>query len=776
MSTPLDSRFNHEATRLQIQIITGEADPAVEWRLVPESAGLRTTLGKLPKEERARIRLKYRGPLSERVKFLRHKNSCGYAVFILPNQTDGRGAKKENVIAVRCLTLDLDGAPLPKQWEVEPHLIVATSPGRYQAFWAIEPTADFAACENLARRLAAHYGGDSSVSDISHVFRCAGFCHQKGKLFTSRIVSHVAPEDVSAADGFYRHLLGTFSFLPPIPERETSATTGGTINTDKAKLIFEHLKAEKFASDEANGDTAWRTLAMSLHDASGGDPDVCDLFMEFCRTDPEYDTDADEAMNRLRWESFRTDKGTRVTIGTLHKICRDHGVPDDAMYAVFTDASDEFDPVGSDSTEISRVESRGLKINKQNVAPDTYENALCAVVRSGLGPAWDDLKQNVIFRAEELPWQEHFGRVLNDHVLRMARLYLVNQYQGVAYSPSKDNLLEALMTCAYGAKFNPVLEYIASLSWDGTSRVEHLFSHYFNCGNYAYERAVSRCFMIGAVRRMCSPGSKFDTMPILRSPQGWEKSTAVRTLFGAKWYSDADLGNLHDKDSAMKLRGIWVQEFAEIDSLTRAETGAMKAFCSRATDRQRDPYGRVAEETPRRCVFIATVNEGGFLKDSTGGRRFWPLDVQDPIDVALIAADRDQLWAEAAVQEAQGASDVLPQDLWPVAARRQAEQTSDDPWGDTLAFFLNQRAARGDGDEGDDFPALPPDRVHTSELFNTLGIAAANQTKGQAQRLRTVMESVLKWHHRHNVRMLGRTGAGYIKEARSVARYSQGQS
>jgi len=170
-------------------------------------------------------------------------------------------------------------------------------------------------------------------------------------------------------------------------------------------------------------------------------------------------------------------------------------------------------------------------------------------------------------------------------------------------------------------------------------------------------------------------------------------------------------------------------------------------------------------------VFIATVNEGGYLKDSTGARRFWPLDVGAPIDVARIVADRDQLWAEVAALEAQGVSDVLPRELWEVAADRQADQTSADPWADILRHFLDQRAKtfkeRTDNpiEEGEDeSPLLPPDRVHTSELFEVLQISGANQTKDKQQRLRTVMEAVLGWHYRRVVRVLGRVNTGYTRE------------
>ena len=348
-------------------------------------------------------------------------------------------------------------------------------------------------------------------------------------------------------------------------------------------------------------------------------------------------------------------------------------------------------PPAPKSTDLVPVEQRGLKLTKNNIANDTIANAYAAVIRAGLRPAWDELKQNAILLADPLPWDEAFGRVVNDHVLRIIRLYLVNTYQGVDYQPGENNLLSALLTMAYAAKFNPVLDYIDGLTWDGKERVKNLFGHYFHCGDDEYTRAVSIAFMVGAVRRMRKPGCKFDTMPVIEGAQGWGKSTGVKALFGAEWTSDANLGNLRDKDAPMKLRGHWVQEFAEIESLTRAESGALKHFCSLQTDRQRDPYGRVVEAMPRRIVFVATVNEGGYLKDSTGARRFWPLKMLRAITTNDIPRDRDQLWAEAAALEAQGVPDVLPRKISAMAQERQADQTSDDPWGDTIRHWLEAR-------------------------------------------------------------------------------------
>ena len=407
---------------------------------------------------------------------------------------------------------------------------------------------------------------------------------------------------------------------------------------------------------------------------------------------------------------------------------------------------------------VEKFTARSLALNNKNTAVNTLANAMVAVTTADLGPAWNELKMQVEFRAEALPWDESHGRVLNDHTLRIIVLYLMRKWLIHGYAPTKDHVFEAVMTLAIGNKFNPVCEYLDGLKWDGEPRVAKLFGDYFNCGVDDYTRGVSTAFMIGAVRRQRQPGIKFDTMPILQSRQGWEKSTGLRVLFGDDWFSDASLGNLKDKDSAILLRGIWLQEFAELELMGRAETSTLKAFVSRAIDRQRDPYGRIAEAVPRRVVFAGTCNESGYLKDSTGARRFWPLTVASPIEVARITADRDQLWAEAAHLEAQGVSHVLPRELWGVAAERQGEQTSEDPWADTLREFL----AAGEDRNGRLVRAKT--KVHTSALFAALSIKPVEQTRDKAQRIRTVMEQLLGWRHVASLRIGADVLNGYTRD------------
>ncbi|WP_373504656.1 VapE domain-containing protein [Aestuariivirga sp.] len=202
-------------------------------------------------------------------------------------------------------------------------------------------------------------------------------------------------------------------------------------------------------------------------------------------------------------------------------------------------------------------------------------------------------------------------------------------------------------------RIHPVRDWLDTLKWDGTPRIETWTSTYLGAKPTTLHHAMGALWLISAVARIYRPGVKADHMLILEGPQGAKKSTALKVLAGEHWFTD-ELPELGSKDAALHMQGVWIVEIAELDAIGRAEVSRIKAFLTRTTDRFRPPYGRYTIEVPRQCVFAGTVNPDTYLRDETGNRRFWPLRC-GAIDIPALARDRDQLWAEAVHRYRSGA-------------------------------------------------------------------------------------------------------------------------
>src|SRR3984893_9713188 len=218
-----------------------------------------------------------------------------------------------------------------------------------------------------------------------------------------------------------------------------------------------------------------------------------------------------------------------------------------------------------------------------------------------------------------------------------------NWCQHSGMSVGRDVAQAAIDGVARDRSFHPIRDYLHDLEWDRHPRLGTWTSAFLGAAGTPYTSEVGIKCLLSAVARVMQPGCKVDSVPILEGPQGVGKSSALRALFGP-WFTD-EIADLGSKDAALQTQGAWLIELAELDSLHRAEISKIKAFLSRTTDRFRPPYERRVIENPRQCVFAGTTNSEAYLKDETGGRRFWPIRVRE-IDLDGLGAARDQLWAQ----------------------------------------------------------------------------------------------------------------------------------
>jgi putative DNA primase/helicase len=235
------------------------------------------------------------------------------------------------------------------------------------------------------------------------------------------------------------------------------------------------------------------------------------------------------------------------------------------------------------------------------------------------------------------------------------------------------------------------------LKWDGTARIDEWLETYLGAkpddeehaeAQRVYLEAIGPKFLISAVARIFRPGCKVDTMLVAESPaQGRFKSSAIKVLFGGgEWFTD-HISPIGTKDSKEELAGKWCVEVSELSALQGRDVEKIKAFLSTGTDNYRPSYGHLPRAFPRQCVFFGSTNEDAYLRDATGGRRFWPFKVGE-VDLAALERDRDQLWAEAAYRFHQGEQWHLTPEEEALASGEQKDRIEPDAWGDVIATWL----------------------------------------------------------------------------------------
>ena len=241
--------------------------------------------------------------------------------------------------------------------------------------------------------------------------------------------------------------------------------------------------------------------------------------------------------------------------------------------------------------------------------------------------------------------------------------------------------------------FHPIQQYILSTKWDHKKRIDTLLIDYFGCEDTAYTRAAIRKSLCAAVARIFEPGTKFDMVLILVGEQGTYKSTFIRKL-GVNWFSDT-FTTVQGKEAYEQLQGAWIIEMAELSALKKSEVENIKQFISKCDDAFRPAYGRTVEIYKRQCVFFGTTNDTDFLKDSTGNRRFNPVDIRPDYATKSVKDDLtdeevSQIWAEAYELYKQGEPLYFDSEESCLALAEQHKHTATDERRGVIESFLER--------------------------------------------------------------------------------------
>ncbi len=268
------------------------------------------------------------------------------------------------------------------------------------------------------------------------------------------------------------------------------------------------------------------------------------------------------------------------------------------------------------------------------------------------------------------------------------------RYMETFYSiTGREKLDNGLLIVSSQNRINDVKNYLTRLKWDGKKRVDTLLSDYLGAEDNPYTRAVIRKSLCAAVARAIIGGVKYDYMPIFTGPQGIGKSTFLAIL-GKQWFSDS-LTSFEGKEAAELIQGTWINEVGELTAMTRQETSAVKQFLSKTDDIYRAAYGRRTNKYPRRCVFFGTSNDSEFLKDATGNRRFWPVDVGIHKAKKSVWEDLptevDQIWAEAYMYWMLGEKLFLSKEIEALAEEQQESHRESSGKEGMIREFLERK-------------------------------------------------------------------------------------
>ena len=263
---------------------------------------------------------------------------------------------------------------------------------------------------------------------------------------------------------------------------------------------------------------------------------------------------------------------------------------------------------------------------------------------------------------------------------------------------NKDKHAAALRLLFEERAYNPIIDIVDSIEWDGKERCRFFLRELAKVEDSPYTREVSRLIFAGGIHRLYQPGTKFDDVPILiGTKQGEGKSSLIRFLaINDQYYGEVNM--MEGQQAIEQLRGKWICEISELLALTKSkEQEAAKAYITRQVDSYRKPWDKNVSDLPRRCIMIGTTNSDSPLTDKTGNRRYYPVEVHcngyDLFDHEQECRDYIlQCWAEARELYRKGKMPNYADRKLTEEYRRAQENATQDDWRvGAIQAFLDRK-------------------------------------------------------------------------------------
>ena len=357
-----------------------------------------------------------------------------------------------------------------------------------------------------------------------------------------------------------------------------------------------------------------------------------------------------------------------------------------------------------------------LATTKQGMVLETFANLELILENDFPRLVGLDEHNGHIYYLQDTPWKH--GKKGAKHIEATAAPTWFERTYGmrIRYPAGIERVL---LTQARSNGFHPLHEALDAAVWDGVCRIPTMFTTYFGAKDTEYTRAVARCFTTSAIMRAYTPGCQVDAMLVLEGDQGERKSSAIRALAMQDRFFLGTPIKFGEKDAMQALQGRWLVEVPELDG--KMSLREMKSFLTDRADTYRPSYGRVTVDHPRSCMLVGTTNERHYLTDTTGNRRFWPIEVTcyDGSHEAL-RRDAAQIWAEAKVNVANGVQCFLTKAEEALAKDVTAARETPNAWEHPVEEFLAMRPTGG---------------LHIGEVLSAVGVEPGRTVKGSEMRI-----------------------------------------